>query len=158
MKVPRKKKMAVSIPTTSTGDIAFLLIIFFMATTKFDVKEGVKVMLNKAAQAEAMTTQKEIKLTEREMTRIEITENGMIKINTEEPRLFSDEELNKVILDKVEWREKLSRSSTDPAERELKMLFLVKTNSEAKYSEMVRVVDHLVPYRDRAQISISTQI
>lgn len=158
MKVPRKKKMAVSIPTTSTGDIAFLLIIFFMSTTKFDVKEGVKVMLNKAAQAEEMAPQKEIKLTEREMTRIEITENGMIKINTEEPRLFSDEELNKVILDKVEWREKLSRSSTDPTERELKMLFLVKTNSEAKYSEMVRVVDHLVPYRDRAQISISTQI
>jgi hypothetical protein len=55
-------------------------------------------------------------------------------------------------------REAISRSSTNQAERELKMLFLVKTNPEAKYSDMVRVVDHLVPYRDRAQISISTQI
>lgn len=105
-----------------------------------------------------MTSQTEIKLTEKEMTRIEIVENGMIKINTEEPRFLSDADLDQIILQKVEMREAISRSSTNQAERELKMLFLVKTNPEAKYSDMVRVVDHLVPYRDRAQISISTQI
>ncbi|MCD8481149.1 MAG: biopolymer transporter ExbD [Candidatus Cloacimonetes bacterium] len=27
------------------SDIAFLLIIFFMATTKFDVKEGIRIVL-----------------------------------------------------------------------------------------------------------------
>ena len=158
MKIPRKRKATADIPTTSTGDISFLLIVFFMSTTKFDVKEGVKVMLNKATQAEKMTSQTEIKLTEKEMTRIEIVENGMIKINTEEPRFLSDADLDQIIMQKVEMREAISRSSTSQAERELKMLFLVKTHPEAKYSDMVRVVDHLVPYRDRAQISISTQI
>ena len=158
MKIPKKKRMSVAIPTTSTGDISFLLIVFFMATTKFDVKEGVKVMLNKASMADQEVPQTQIKLTEREMTRLEITESGMIKVNTEEPRIYSDAELDKLIRDKVEWREKLSSSSSDPVERALKMLFLVKTDSEAKYSDMVRVVDHLVPYRDRSQISISTQI
>jgi len=158
VKIPRKRKTTANIPTTSTGDISFLLIVFFMSTTKFDVKEGVKVMLNKATQAEKMTAQTEIKLTEKEMTRIEIVENGMIKINTEEPRYLSDDDLDQIILQKVEMREAISRSSSIQAERELKMLFLVKTSPEAKYSDMVRVVDHLVPYRDRAQISISTQI
>jgi biopolymer transport protein ExbD len=157
MRVPRKKKRKVEIPTTSTGDIAFLLIIFFMSTTKFDVKEGVKVQLNKAVPSAAETTT-EIKLTEQEMTRIEITDTGLIKINNLEPRVYSDTELNDLILEKVKMRENLNKASKDPKTNKTKMLFLVKTNSEAPYKDMVRVVDHLVTYRDRAMISISTQI
>ena len=55
-------------------------------------------------------------------------------------------------------RDALNRQETDPNLRSTKMLFLVKTNPEAKYNDMVRVVDHLVTYRDRAMISISTAI
>ncbi len=157
MKVTRKRKRKAEIPTASTGDIAFLLIVFFMSTTKFDVKEGVKVQLNKAVSQEQMQTT-EIKLTEQEMTRIEITAEGLLKINNDEPRAFSDEDLDEMILSKVEMREEINRKSTDPEVKKVKMLFLVKTNTEAKYNEMVRVVDHLVTYRDRAMISISTQI
>ena len=157
MKVTRKKRGSVSIPTTSTGDIAFLLIVFFMSTTKFDVKEGVKVQLNKAANQEMQKTT-EIKLTDREMTRIEITDSGLLKINEAEPRSFSDADLDKLIVDKIEMRDALNRQETDPNLRSTKMLFLVKTNPEAKYNDMVRVVDHLVTYRDRAMISISTAI
>ncbi|MBW6513470.1 MAG: biopolymer transporter ExbD [Candidatus Syntrophosphaera sp.] len=157
MKVSRKRKRKVEIPNASMSDIAFLLIIFFMATTKFDIKEGVKVQLNKAVSAEQQQTT-EVKLTELEMTRIEITESGLLKINTEEPRSFTDDELNRLILEKIEMRDRLNRESTDPEVRQMKMLFLVKTNTEAKYNDMVRVVDHLVTYRDRAMISISTQI
>ena len=46
-----------AIPTASTGDIAFLLIIFFMSTTKFDVKEGIKLVLPQAAEVESGKTQ-----------------------------------------------------------------------------------------------------
>jgi biopolymer transport protein ExbD len=157
MKVSRRIKKKAEIPTASTGDIAFLLIIFFMSTTKFDVKEGVKVQLNKALPSQQQSTT-EIKLTEQEMTRIEITENGFLSINNQEPRYFSDADLDKLIKDKVEMREEINRKSTSPEVKKVKMLFLVKTNSEAKYSEMVRVVDHLVTYRDRSMISISTQL
>jgi biopolymer transport protein ExbD len=157
MKVTRKRKRKADIPTATTGDIAFLLIVFFMSTTKFDVKEGVKVQLNKAVnQEQEQTTQ--IQLTEKEMTRLEIMENGYLKVNDTEPRAFSDSELDKLILDKIEMRDDLNRLETDPDLRSTKMLFLVKTNPEAKYNEMVRVVDHLVTYRDRAMISISTAI
>jgi biopolymer transport protein ExbD len=157
MIVPRKKKKKVEIPTTSTGDIAFLLIIFFMSVTKFDVKEGVKVQLNKAVPS-AIESTTEIQLTEQEMTRIEITDAGLIKINNLEPRIYSDDDLDKLFLDKVKMRENLNNLSKDPKTKKTKMLFLVKTNSEAPYKDMVRVVDHLVTYRDRAMISISTQI
>lgn len=157
MKVSRKRKRKVEIPNASMSDIAFLLIVFFMATTKFDIKEGVKVQLNKAVSSEQLETT-EVQLTELEMTRIEITESGLLKINNLEPRSFTDAELNQLILEKVEMRERLNRESTDPEVKKQKMLFLVKTNSEAKYNDMVRVVDHLVTYRDRAMISISTQI
>ncbi len=157
MKVGRKRKKKAEIPTASMSDIAFLLIIFFMATTKFDVKEGVRVQLNKAVEQEQAKTT-EIKLTENEMTRIEITQDGMLRINNAPARPFNDEELKKLILDKIELRERLNRESTIAEEKDLKMLFLVKTDTEAKYSYMVRVVDFLVPHKDRAQISISTQI
>jgi len=157
MKVTRKKRGSVSIPTTSTGDIAFLLIVFFMSTTKFDVKEGVKVQLNKAANQEMQKTT-EIKLTDREMTRIEITDTGLLKINEAEPRSYSDADLDKLILEKIKMRDALNRQEKDPNLRSTKMLFLVKTDPEAKYNDMVRVVDHLVTYRDRAMISISTAI
>jgi biopolymer transport protein ExbD len=157
MKVARKRKRKVEIPNASMSDIAFLLIIFFMATTKFDVKEGVKVQLNKAVSQEQIETT-EVQLTEQEMTRIEITESGLIKINNEEPRSFTNNELNQLFLSKIEMRERLNRESTDPEVKDTKMLFLVKTDTEAKYNDMVRVVDHLVTYRDRALISISTQI
>ena len=157
MKVTRKRKRKADIPTASTGDIAFLLIVFFMSTTKFDVKEGVKVQLNKAANQEMQKTT-EIKLTDREMTRIEITDTGLLKINEAEPRNYSDADLDKLILEKIKMRDALNRQEKDPNLRSTKMLFLVKTDPEAKYNDMVRVVDHLVTYRDRAMISISTAI
>lgn len=157
MKITRKKRGSVSIPTTSTGDIAFLLIVFFMSTTKFDVKEGVKVQLNKAVTQEQLQTT-QLKLTEKEMTRLEIMETGLLKVNNDEPRSYSDAELDKLILEKIQLRDSINRQETDPKLKSTKMLFLVKTNPEAKYSEMVRLVDHLVTYRDRATISISTAI
>lgn len=157
MKVTRKRKRGADIPTASTGDIAFLLIVFFMSTTKFDVKEGVKVQLNKAVTQEQQQTSL-IKLTDQEMTRLEIMENGYLKVNEFEPRAYNDDDLDKLILTKIEDREALNRTLTDPKLKSTKMLFLVKTNPEARYSEMVRLVDHLVTYRDRATISISTAI
>lgn len=39
MKLHRRKKMGIAVPTTSMGDIAFLLIIFFMVCSNF-VKEA----------------------------------------------------------------------------------------------------------------------
>lgn len=158
MKVARKMKRKAEIPNASMSDIAFLLIVFFMSTTKFDIQEGVKVQLNKAESVEKQEQTQEIELTEDKMTRIEILDSGLIKINNLEPRLYSDDELDELFRKKIELRDKMNRQSAISAEKDLKMLFLLKTSTEAKYSEMVRVVDLLVTYRDKAMISISTQV
>jgi biopolymer transport protein ExbD len=44
----RKNRVVARIPTVSMGDIAFLLLIFFMATTVFKFEEGLEVRLPRA--------------------------------------------------------------------------------------------------------------
>lgn len=43
MKLHRRRKMEISVPTTSMGDIAFLLIIFFMVCSNFVKESGIKM-------------------------------------------------------------------------------------------------------------------
>jgi biopolymer transport protein ExbD len=48
MEIKRVEKASLEIPTASTGDIAFLLIVFFMVTTVFRTETGLKVNLPSA--------------------------------------------------------------------------------------------------------------
>lgn len=50
MKFPPKKKKSAEIPTASMSDIAFLLIVFFMAVGKFDNKQGIPYQISAPAQ------------------------------------------------------------------------------------------------------------
>jgi len=52
MKFPAKKKKSAEIPTASMSDIAFLLIVFFMAVGKFDNKQGIPYQIAAPAQEE----------------------------------------------------------------------------------------------------------
>jgi biopolymer transport protein ExbD len=125
MKISRKRKKGADIPTASTADIAFLLIIFFMATTKFDVKEGLFMVLPPAAKKDTVT----IKLTEDKMLKIFITGNGEIMLNDENVGVF-----NQTLIDE-RIKQALKLNS--------KMIFSVKTDREAKYNEMIRILDRL---------------
>lgn len=127
MKIGRKRKGKAEIPTSSMSDIAFLLIIFFMATTKFDVKEGIKIVLPQATDS-AQETQT-LTLTEKEMTRMQIIADGRLVINKEEPRRFSAGELDALI------EAKLKENS--------QMIFRVITDRDATYDNMIFVVDRL---------------
>ena len=129
-----------AIPTASTGDIAFLLIIFFMSTTRFDVKEGIKLVLPQAAEVESGKTQT-LTLTEKEMTRIQILPDGQIILNREAPRFLDSSELDVIIQQKV-------KINPD-------MIFKVITDRDTKYSEMIRVVDRLKAAKIE-KISLST--
>ena len=51
-KFQRKNRVANTIPTVSMGDIAFLLLIFFMATTIFRLDSGLRVVLPSAESTE----------------------------------------------------------------------------------------------------------
>jgi biopolymer transport protein ExbD len=48
----RKNRVANTIPTVSMGDVAFLLLIFFMATTIFRLDQGLQIVLPRAESAE----------------------------------------------------------------------------------------------------------
>ena len=141
MKISRKRKGSVSIPTASTGDIAFLLIIFFMATTKFDVKEGIKLVLPAMAPESAEGKAETIQLGMDKMTRLQILEDGKIILNKEEARDIGDAELDAIIQQKL-------RQNQD-------MIFRVITDRNAKYNDMIRVVDRLKA-QNAEKISLST--
>ena len=142
MKISRKRKGSVSIPTASTADIAFLLIVFFMSTTKFDVKEGLKLVLSAMApDSESAVKAETIQLGEDKMTRLQILEDGTIILNKEAARRIEDAELDAIIQQKL-------RANQD-------MIFRVITDRNAQYNDMIRVVDRLKAQKAE-KISLST--
>jgi len=142
MKISRKRKGSVSIPTASTADIAFLLIVFFMSTTKFDVKEGLKLVLPAMApDSESAVKAETIQLGEDKMTRLQILEDGTIILNKEAARRIEDAELDAIIQQKL-------RANQD-------MIFRVITDRNAQYNDMIRVVDRLKAQKAE-KISLST--
>lgn len=69
----RKNRVSNAIPTVSMGDIAFLLLVFFMATTIFRLEQGLQVVLPRAE-----TTEKPPRA---RVARIWIDSEGRISIN-----------------------------------------------------------------------------
>ena len=111
-----------------------------MATTKFDVKEGIRIVLPQAADGSSSETQS-LTLTENEMTRLQIIEDGSISVNNATPRFFEIGELDALIQQKLRVNQQ--------------MIFRVITDREATYNDMVRVVDRLKA-ADIEKISLST--
>jgi biopolymer transport protein ExbD len=68
----RKHRVSNTIPTVSMGDIAFLLLIFFMATAAFKMDEGLKVEL---PEAEAMERPRRERV-----TRIWVDRGGRVSV------------------------------------------------------------------------------
>jgi biopolymer transport protein ExbD len=54
----RKQSIKANVPTASMADIAFLLLIFFMATTIFKMEEGLPVTLPRAETAQKQPREK----------------------------------------------------------------------------------------------------
>ncbi len=69
-----KKVATPNIPTASTADIAFLLIIFFMVSTHFRTERGLRINLPKAEMTERI-------LKRRNVAAIWIDANGKMTIN-----------------------------------------------------------------------------
>lgn len=135
--IKRKRKASSTIPTTSTGDIAFLLIIFFMATTKFDTKLGLGLTLPPAAVEDAQ----KVKIAEKNMTRIFISKDGQFLVNQ---TLMTQQDLPKL--------EDMIRKVVN---ENPKMVISLKTDREASYNDMIMVLDRLQK-AGAAKISLST--
>lgn len=73
MKIKFREEEKAKIPTASTADIAFLLIIFFMVTTTFRQDVGLKIIIPEAEAAKKIPT--------KNLSRIWISEEGIVSID-----------------------------------------------------------------------------
>lgn len=119
----KKVRQKARIPTSSMADVAFLLLIFFLVTTKFDVKQGLGLVLPPHAEAGG----KKVKIKKKNLTKIKVNKRGEIAV---EERLVSPKELKTVVQNKI--RE-------NP-----KMVFVLEADRRCKYYMMVKALDQLL--------------
>ncbi|MCL2064920.1 MAG: biopolymer transporter ExbD [Candidatus Cloacimonetes bacterium] len=119
---PRKKRNEDCIPTASMADVAFLLLIFFLSTTRFDMKNGLGIVLPGPTTEE---TQR-VRILDDNLTRILINRDGQVQMNNE---VVSLQELETAVRQIV---------IQNP-----EMVFMLRTDRQSKYENMVNVLDRL---------------
>ena len=134
----RKRKDLGGIPTASMSDVAFLLLVFFLSTTKFDIKKGLGIVLPAVSDG----TQKKVKLKEDNLTKIWIDKDGVITLKSGgNEQIVPMNELQKMI-------NQIVKNNPD-------MVISLKTDRKSKYQYMVKVLDKLQA-AGAEKISLST--
>jgi biopolymer transport protein ExbD len=120
---PQKtKRKPCGVPTGSTSDMAFLLLIFFLSTTKFDMKYGMGMVLP----APTSESTVKVKLKDENMTKILVNKDGQIMVNESSIPIEG-------LKDHVK---SLIKNNKD-------MVFLLKTDRQSNYANMMQVLDQL---------------
>lgn len=135
MNLRRKRKSLGGIPTASMSDIAFLLLIFFLSTTKFDIKKGLGLVLPEISDVKG-------RINKENLTRIDINEEGTIVLKT----IDQEEEINLSDLEQ--------RINTIVAENP-DMVVSLRTHRMGKYKFMVQALDK-IQAAGAEKISLST--
>ncbi|MCX7995322.1 MAG: biopolymer transporter ExbD [candidate division WOR-3 bacterium] len=136
MELRQRKKIQPVIPTASMGDIAFLIIIFFMTTTVFTRDKGIKMLLPEK-------TQQETKVKPENVVSILINPEGALKLKAAgydgidiAPENYS--EVRRIIEEKL-------------LERDTLLVVSLKTSRDARYQAMIAVLDQIKLCRVVAQ-------
>ncbi len=138
MKFSRKRKELNGIPTSSMSDVAFLLLVFFLSTTKFDIKKGLGIVLPPASSQ----GDKKVKLKDENITKVLINKEGEVLLKTKD-----SEEL--IAMNKLKARIKsIVRNNPD-------MVISLKTDRQSQYKYMVQALDQLQA-AGAEKISLST--
>ncbi|MBN1326791.1 MAG: biopolymer transporter ExbD [Candidatus Cloacimonetes bacterium] len=138
MNLRRKRKSMGGIPTASMSDIAFLLLVFFLSTTKFDIKKGLGLVLPPFSDQQ---TQR-VRIKEENLTKVLINREGQIQLRT----------YNSV--------EQIQINELEAKVRELvkgnpEMVISLQTDRQSKYQYMVMALDRLQS-AGAEKISLST--
>ena len=139
MNIRRKRKNLGGIPTASMSDVAFLLLVFFLSTTKFDIKKGLGLILPPASE---LAEVQKVKLKEENITKVLINREGEILLKT-----FDSEEL--IQMNQLE--SKIRKIVSDNPD----MVISLKTDRKSKYEYMVMALDRLQA-AGAEKISLST--
>ncbi len=138
MNIRRKRKNLGGIPTASMSDVAFLLLVFFLSTTKFDIKKGLGLVLPPASEI----AERQVKLKKENITKVLINKEGEILLKT-----FDSEEL--IQMNQLE--SKIRKIVSDNPD----MVISLKTDRKSKYEYMVMALDRLQS-AGAEKISLST--
>jgi biopolymer transport protein ExbD len=126
MAVLNKKKTRVSdeVPTSSTADIAFLLLIFFLVTTTFPKDKGLAIVLPEPGE--------EAQVSQRNILHLIIQPNGFVEV-----RRGESQQVQTMSASEIEglWRQEVAANEN--------LIAAVKTHPDAAYSLMVDVLDAL---------------
>ena len=134
----RKRKDLGGIPTASMSDVAFLLLVFFLSTTKFDIKKGLGIVLPAVSDG----TQKKVKLKDDNLTKIWIDKDGIITLKS-----GGNEQVVPM--------NKLQKTIHNIVKNNPDMVISLKTDRKSKYQYMVQVLDKLQA-SGAEKISLST--
>ena len=137
MLIEKKSRVESEIPSASMADIAFLLLVFFLTTTVFNEEKGLELLLPEAKADEVQISQKN-------MLHIIVQNNGMVVL-----RKGKNPEEQPVDVDGLAERMR-QEISMNP-----KIIAAVKTVPDAKYYQMIAVLDEL---RDAEANRISLQM
>ena len=126
MAVLNKKKSKVSgeVPMSSTADIAFLLLIFFLVTTVFPKDKGLAIVLPEQST--------EVAVSQKNIIHFIIQPTGIVDVKRGE-----SQQVQQVRPDEIEalWRDGVAQNPN--------LIAAVKTHPDAPYEYMVDVLDAL---------------
>lgn len=127
--IKKKKTPEAEIPTTSQADIAFLLLLFFMATTTMNTEKGLGIILP--------------------------PEGGTIEVSKDNIRNLVIDPQGRVLLNNKEIQISDIKSTVQElTSRNPKMIISVKSHPSTKYSIYIKVLDQL-KMADARRISIA---
>jgi biopolymer transport protein ExbD len=126
MAVLNKKKTKVSdeVPTSSTADIAFLLLIFFLVTTTFPKDKGLALVLPEPGE--------EAQVSQRNILHLIIQPTGIVDV-----RRGESQQVQQMSPSDIEglWRQEVAANPN--------LIAAVKTHPDARYDFMIDVLDAL---------------
>jgi len=119
---PKKKKISAEVPSSAMADCAFLMLFFFLSTTKFDQKYGLGIVLPGPPADDV----ERVKIKDENLTRILINTEGQITLDGQETTLSALESYVRVTV------------QNNP-----EMVYMLRTDRQSKYVNMVEVLDRL---------------
>jgi biopolymer transport protein ExbD len=129
MQLREKKKRMYGIPTGSMGDVAFLILLFFLVSTVFTKDKGLKMIL-----PEKTTEQEKVTVVPENIVTLAINPAGEVKVKaTGHDEYLSSNDYEK-IREIVE--EKL-------LERDTLLVVSLRASKEAPYHSMISVLDYV---------------
>ncbi|MBI9030507.1 biopolymer transporter ExbD [bacterium] len=141
MKFPAKKKKSAEIPTASMSDIAFLLIVFFMAVGKFDNKQGIPYQIAAPAQEEQQE-EEDVILDRQNLIEIEIWNEAGTQNVIYEYFVYGENDIKQ---DGVKFRvQDLGKQMIkDKVDKNPDSVILLKIDRNVEYSGFIAIFDAL---------------